>query len=76
MGVSLCLYGTGSLTLPAIMPMIVVPVMPGVMPVHDNYNANCRFSLLRRIKAGKHEQHCQSQQPTSHSQFHRHLNTA
>jgi hypothetical protein len=45
-------------TLPAIMPVMVMPMMVA-MPHHNHHGS--RFSLLRRVNAGKHKQHCQSQ---------------
>jgi hypothetical protein len=51
------------------MPMIVMPVVP-VIRMDYNHNPRCRLSLRRCIKAGKHKQHRQSQQPSFHSQLH------
>ena len=50
------------------MPVTVIPMMMAMS--HHNHYPGSRFSLRRRVNAGKRKQHCQSQQPSSHSHLH------
>jgi hypothetical protein len=52
--------------------MTAVPWLGPAMMSLPHLHHNLRIRLRRRINAGKHKQHRQSKQPTSHMKLHLH----